>query len=339
MIVKQINYLLKKTDKAGLIEHCVGSKLDYKEGWCVDDNARAIQVCLRYKLTKEKVDIYFGFLKNAWRNGKFYNDLNEDLSWKESFLINGEHCGRAIFALGEMIQNGYRIDEAKDLFDKIYFLIEENKTEYLRVIAQTILGLQFYKKEEINFWADKLIKKYEKNKDKKWKWFEDELSYDNGRIPMALLAAYKVTKNKKYLEVAIESLDFLTGKIFDKKNNYFSFPGYNGWFKRNGFRAKFGQQPIEAGGMVEVYILAYEVTKNKKYFVLAKKSFNWYFGKNILGLKMINEKTGGIFDGLNEDGKINPNQGAESVLSYLIAAEKIEAMLDLKQNHWFGRTG
>ncbi len=320
---KQIKYLLRITDKIGLIEHCVGSNPDYKEGWCVDDNARGLQVALRYNLDFKITNIYFDFLKKAWRNGKLYNDLNDDLTWKEDFLVNGEHIGRALFALGEAIKNGYKAKEAKELFDNIYDLIKKNKTEYLRVTAQTILGLQFYKSKEIVFWADKLVEKYKKENDKNWYWFEDEISYDNGRMPMALLAAYKITKNKKYFDIAVESLDFLTSKIFDDKNNYFSFPGYNGWFKKDGFMAKFGQQPIEAGEMVEVYCLAYGITKNKKYIELAEKSFEWYLGKNILGLKMINEETGGIFDGLNENGTVNPNQGAESVLSYLIAAKEL----------------
>lgn len=323
---KQIEYLQKITDQVGIIEHCVGEKPDYGEGWCVDDNARAVQVGLHYGLSKKIIDIYFNFLKKAWRNNKFYNDLNEDLNWEEDFLINGEHCGRALLALGEAIKNNYRNREAKDLFNKIYFLIEINQTEYLRVIAQTVLGLQFYKKEKIEFWADKLVKRYNETKDSQWYWFEEIISYDNGRLPMALLVAYKTTKKKEYLTVGLESLDFLTRQIFNNKNNYFSFPGDKDWFTRDGFRAKFDQQPIEAGGMTEVYCLAYKITKNKKYLDLAKKSFDWYLGKNILELKMVNEKTGGIFDGLNEDRKVNSNQGAESILSYLMAVKNLNEL-------------
>jgi len=281
---------------------------------------------LQYGLSKKIIDIYFDFLKKAWKNDKFYNDLNEDLTWKENFLINGEHCGRSLLALGEAIENNYRSEESKDLFNKIYFLIESNKTEYLRVIAQTILGLQFYKKEKIEFWTDKLMKRYDETKDSKWRWFEEVISYDNGRLPMALLVAYKTTKNKEYLTAGLESLDFLTEHIFDVKNNHFSFPGNQGWFTKDGIRAKFDQQPIEAGGMTEVYCLAYEITKNKRYLELAKKVFHWYLGENILGLKMINEETGGMFDGLNRNGKVNPNQGAESVLSYLMAAKELNQL-------------
>ena len=97
--------------------------------------------------------------------GWFCNNLNEDLSWKNDFLINGEHCGRTLFALGEAIKNNYRKEEAKKLFDDIYELIKKEKTDYLRVVAQTILGLQFYKSEEISFWANKLVEKYKKESD------------------------------------------------------------------------------------------------------------------------------------------------------------------------------
>ena len=164
---------------------------------------------------------------------------------------------------------------------------------------------------------------FEKNQD--WKWFDPEMTYDNGRLPMSLLIAYKQTKNKMYLEIAIESLDFLTEITFDNNKNYFSFPGNKGWFTKSGNRAKFDQQPIEAGTMVEVYVLAYEVTKKKKYKELAKTALDWYYGKNILGIDVINGKTGGIYDGL-EEKKINQNQGAESVLSYLLAVKDIEKL-------------
>jgi hypothetical protein len=323
---KQIKYLLKITDNVGLIEHCKKDRPDYKEGWCVDDNARALQVGLRYGLSLGIMDRYFDFIKSAWREGRLYNDLNDDFSWQENFLINGEHCGRVLFALGESIKNGYKKDESKKLFDDIYELIKKNRKNFLRTISQIILALQYYKKTEINFWADKIVENYEKESNEKWKWFEDKISYDNGVPPEALLIAYQKTNNKKYLKIGLESLDFLTEQLFDKKKDYFSFSGNMGWFTKSGLRAEFDQQPIEVGSMVETYVLAYEITKNKKYKNLAIKAFEWFLGKNILGLNMINEKTGGIYDGIEKDG-VNLNQGAESVLSYLIAAKEMEKII------------
>ncbi len=327
---KQINYLIKSTDDIGLVEHCNGSVPNYNEGWCVDDNARGLQVCLRYDniLSLKELKIkYFNFLKSADRNNNFYNDLNQDLSWKEEFNTGGEHCSRTLLALGELVKHNDELkDDAIRLFNKIYKIVKSNNTFWIRVAAGTILGLQNYKSEEINYWAEKIVEKYNLERSDYWLWFEDEITYDNGRIPMSLLVAYQETQNKRYLEVALESLDFLTNLIFDKKNKIFSFPGNRGWFTKSGNRAEYDQQPIEAGTMVEVYVLAYEVTKNEKYKELAKIALDWYFGKNVLKLNLINNNTGGVHDGLNKDGKINPDQGAESVLSYLLAVKEIEKL-------------
>lgn len=324
---KQIEYLLKITDKIGLIEHCNYQKPNYIEGWCVDDNARALQICLRYDdlRLKKIMPIYFEFLVSAYRNNNYYDDLNQDLTWKEGFEPGGEHCGRTLVALGEVIKFDEKLsNKAKELFDQIYFLIKNSKYYWTRVMAHTILALQYYRNEEIDFWAEKLIERYLTEKENSWYWFDSEMTYDNGRLPMSLLVAYDQTKNKKYLEVAIESLDFLTDITFDKKREYFSFPGNRGWFTKSGNRAKFDQQPIEAGTMVEVYVLAYKITKDEKYKNLATLAMEWYDGKNISGQNMIN-KDGGIFDGL-EENKVNQNQGAESVLSYLLAAKEIEKL-------------
>ncbi len=325
---EQIEYLVKITDKIGIIEHCKEESFDYMEGWCVDDNARAIQVCLKYnfKESKRLMDIYFRFVKSAWIRGKLYNDLNQDLTWKKDFLINGEHVGRLLFALGQMVDKGENAIEAKFFFDEIYLLIKNNQTKFLRVIAQTILGLQYYRKTEIDCWAEKILEMYFRKKTKDWSWFEGEISYDNGRIPMALLIAYKVTKKDDYLKTAIESLDFLTEQILNKKKDCFSFPGNKGWITKEGNRAVYDQQPVEAGSMTEVYVLAYKITKNKKYKDLAIKSFEWYLGKNIKNKIMISKTSGGVYDGLNKD-KVNTNQGAESVLSYLIAAKELKEIL------------
>lgn len=325
---KQIDYLLKITDKIGIIEHCKGHQPDYVEGWCVDDNARALQICLRYKDSRLKKikSIYFSFLESALRNNNFYDDLNQDLTWKEGFESGGEHCGRTLVVLGEIIKFDIVFrDRAIKLFDQIYEFVKNNKNFWTRVMAHTILGLQYYRSEEIGFWVEKIIEKYNLEKENEWLWFDREMTYDNGRLPMALLVAYQKTENKKYLEVALESLDFLTEVTFEKEMECFSFPGNRGWFTKSGNRAKFDQQPIEAGTMVEAYVLAYKITKNEKYKKLAKLAMDWYFGNNISKISMIDKKTGGIYDGL-EEKKVNQNQGAESVLSYLLAAKEIEKL-------------
>lgn len=339
------------TDNVGMIEHCLFSIPDIKEGYCVDDNARALIVALRYKKSS-LVDVYLKFLVSAATDGGFRNDVTKDMIWDK--VSSGENFGRAMAALvetGVLAKSENQRLAAIFLFDKLSFLIGEgqsNRTKawliyalYLRAKTDKKIDekIENYAKvkiaqkkiqtirrqnsnQMIKLLVDKLIFGYKNNSDKKWKWFEDKITYDNGRIPWGLFYAYKALGDKKILEIAEESLDFLTENIFDQKNDYFSFPGCNGWLTKNN-KAEFGQQPIEAGSMVEVYTLAYEITKDKKYKKLAKKVFDWFFGKNILGVKMIDSKTGGVYDGLEKEG-VNLNQGAESLLAYLLAAKEIE---------------
>ena len=311
---KQIDYLLKITDNVGIIEHCHLDKPNLAEGYCVDDNARALQLCLRlkknYPILKKTFPLYFNFLKSAFQNNQLFNDLNSDLTWQKNFEINGEHYGRTLAALGEIIK--FEADfssEAKKLFDQIYSAFISGFSPHLRVSAQIICGLKYYHSTDIKLWADSLISQYLKETTNSRHWFESSFAYDNARLPFALLTAYQIIPNSQYLQVALESLDFLTKSTFNQEKKYFIFTGNNGIF---------GQQPIEAGSAVEAYSLAFQVTQNKKYHYLALKAFAWYHGQNILRKSLINPKTGGIYDGLEKNGP-NLNQGAESLLSYLLA--------------------
>jgi len=110
-------------------------------------------------------------------------------------------------------------------------------------------------------------------------------------------------------------LIFIEGKLF--------LIGQNGWCKKNGKRAFYDQQPIEASSLVHTFLTAYSITNNKEYYEKAIVSFNWFFGKNHLNQIVYDETTGGCFDGLGEQA-LNLNQGAESTLAYLTARLFIE---------------
>ena len=190
------------------------------------------------------------------------------------------------------------------------------------------VGLPIDLQAELVRLADELAASYRKHSSQSWKWYENVLSYDNGRLPLGMLYAYKATANKKYLSIALESLDFLLEQTYDSVKDCFSFSGYRGWYLKDKKKALFGQQPIEAGSTVEVCTLAYEVTQNKKYLDFAVKALEWYNGRNILGINMVNTATGGIKDGLEEWG-INPNEGAESILGFALACLALKKAISL----------
>src|SRR4030042_3945786 len=343
----KLDHLYRMTDMVGVAEHCLIATPDLREWVCVYDNSRALQVALRLKEGK-LVDIYLKFLVSAAGEYGFKNDMNQNFVWENEGL--GENFGRAMAALADTAKLGLREDQKLTgifLFDQYAKYIE--KTESLKSKAWLIYGLlvryQSNPKLEsvlenyINVkisqkkikqmskhdfrkiakrLSDELVTIYEKNSDTSWKWFEDKITYDIGRLPWALFWAYSVFGDRKYLNIARESLDFLLEQIYDKKLDCFSFPGYRGWLEKNDNKALFGQQPIEAGSVAEACTKAFSVTKEKKYLDWAKKALDWYYGRNILGTKMVDQNTGGVYDGLEEKG-VNLNQGAESLLSYLLA--------------------
>jgi hypothetical protein len=199
------------------------------------------------------------------------------------------------------------------------------KLQSIRGIANTMIGVCYYLKtnltddsmtERLRSMAHNLIKHYEENESDDWNWFESLLAYDNGILPLALLHSAEILNEDKVLEVAMKSMEFLT--IHTLNENYLSIIGNEKWYKKNGERSVFAQQPIDAMAMVLMYHQAYIVTKNKEYLNKLYTSFLWFLGENDLRMSLYDFETKGCCDGFESYG-VNRNQGAESSLAYLIS--------------------
>lgn len=70
--------------------------------------------------------------------------------------------------------------------------------------------------------------------------------------------------------------------------------------------------------MVIALLTAFKITSQQSYKNLARQCFSWFLGNNSLHLPLYNYQTGGCYDGLHPD-RVNLNQGAESLVSYLLA--------------------
>jgi len=161
-----------------------------------------------------------------------------------------------------------------------------------------------------------LIKHYENNKTNDWKWFEPLLAYDNGILPLALLHAAQILNDDKITEVAMSTMNFLTNVTL--KDGYLSIVGNKEWYKKDGERSMFAQQPIDAMAMVLMYQQAFHLTKDKEYLNKLYTSFMWFLGENDLRMSLYDFETRGCCDGFENYG-VNRNQGAESSLAYLIS--------------------
>jgi rhamnogalacturonyl hydrolase YesR len=257
-------------------------------------------------------------------DGRFHNNLGYDRRFKDE-VGSEDSMGRSLWATGYTLSSNVpnqMKQVSKEIFDKC--LPSSRSFSSPRAIAFTLKGLHNYYKaskdetilRDIEASADNLLKQYLIEADQNWHWFERYLTYGNARIPQALFQAYESTSNKKYLEIARESLDFLIKECFI--DDIFQPIGSNGWYRKGGKKAIYDQQPLEASCMVEAALNGMKHTKEKIYCEVARHSFEWYFGKNIIQKKLIDEGSNLCYDGITKEG-INQNQGAESTLSYLLA--------------------
>ena len=60
----------------------------------------------------------------------------------------------------------------------------------------------------------------------------------------------------------------------------------------------------------------------------ARRAFEWFLGRNDLGMALYDAGTGGCRDGLHVD-RLSQNQGAESTLAFLLALAEKRALQNI----------
>lgn len=325
-------HINRLTDDTGIIQHAKFGIPNLKEGYCLDDNSRAlIMVLMAYRQKKDVRALelspiylsYIHYLQN--KDGTFRNFL----SFSRNFLdeVGSEDSfGRTIWALGYLMANAPN-DAYYQTGRLVFFNASPNfeKLKSIRGIANTMIGISYYLKnnpsddsmtERLRNLANVLLKHYYENNTLEWKWFESLLAYDNGILPLALLHSAEILNDDKIINAAIESMNFLTSHTL--RDNYLSIIGNGKWYKKEGERSVFAQQPIDAMAMVLMYHQAFYLTKDKDYLNKLYTSFLWFLGENDLRMSLYDFETKGCCDGFESYG-VNRNQGAESSLAYLIS--------------------
>jgi len=325
-------HIKRLTDDTGIIQHAKYGIPNLKEGYTLDDNARALLMVLmafRQKkdiLSLELAPTYLSFIHYMQNSdGTFKNFL----SFNRNFLdeVGSEDSfGRTIWALGYLLSNPPN-DSYYQTGKELFFNASQNfeKLQSIRGISNTIVGISYYLKgnpsddamiEGLRNLTYKLIKQYEENSSPDWKWFESCLSYDNGTLPHALLHSAEILSDDKITEIAIESMKFLSDITI--KDGYLSVIGNEKWYEKGKERSVFAQQPVDVLAMVLMFYQAYNLTKEKKYLKKLFISYMWFLGENDLRMSMFDFETKGCCDGIERSG-INRNQGAESTIAYFIS--------------------
>lgn len=326
-------HIQRLTDDTGIVQHAKYGIPNLKEGYCLDDNARALILgILAYQQTKSKValellPIYLSYIQYMQcDNGNFRNFLSFTREYLDE-VGSEDSFGRTIWSLGYLINNApnnsYR-EFAIELFHKSVPHFKDLK--HLRGMANTMIGISSYLKanpgnDEIRSEFDQLAASlkaaYNANQNGHWHWFEEKMTYDNAILPLALLCHYQTTNDEESLDIALETMEYLSQRTLIQ--GYLNPVGNDGWLYDNGDEmAEYDQQAIETMAMVLMYFKAYEITHDLTYIKQMYLCYQWFLGENSLKLPLYDHETKGCGDGLQRHG-VNRNQGAESTLAYWIS--------------------
>lgn len=321
------------TDNVGILQHAQFSVPDRKNGYCLDDNARALLLMaeiarLRPLAPEERrlMLVYSAFVEHAWSpvERRVHNFMSFDRTWLDPAGADDAH-GRAVWALGVLAQHEDpdRLDDwaAARLLD---FAPPLNELSSPRAWAYGLLGINGFLARfpgHLGFerlrgeLSARLYKRWSDAAAPGWDWFEDRLGYDNAKLCEALLVSGHAQHNSDHVRVGLNTLRWLMS-LQTADAGHFRPIGTETFGADRRYPQPFDQQPLEACSAVSACLAAAEITGDPWWRQEALRAFSWFTGSNDLRIPVAESDTGACFDGLHPDRR-NANQGAESTLAYL----------------------
>jgi glycosyltransferase involved in cell wall biosynthesis len=334
-----LSHLRTLTDDTGILQHAVFGIPDRYYGYSTDDNARAVVIAvMNWKLFEDEsllplLYTYLSFLSHALNreNGHIRNFMSYDRRWLEEVGSEDSH-GRTLWALG--ITVAYPpTDSILALAARMFEESVRSCTSFTspRAWAHSILGclayLQHFSGHQEarhvgTLLAERLFDLFQANGSEDWPWCEDTVTYDNARLPQALIAAGEWLGHNDMRARGLHSLEWLLQIQTHPHEGHLSLIGNRGWFPHGGEKAPFDQQPLEAAALIDACYEAYLATQEERWLKSMNTCFDWFLGKNDVHEVVCDFSTGGCKDGLHSAG-VNQNQGAESTLAWLMALHRL----------------
>ncbi len=338
------------TDDTGILQHAIFCVPRYEDGYCIDDNSRALLLTTLSEevgsedpaVTSKLATRYLAFINHAFNrdSSRFRNFMSFNRDWLEGIGSEDSH-GRTVWSLGAVVgraQEPGRKSLAGQLFRQALPAVREFTSPRAR--AFSLLGIAEYMKA---FQGDReieglqramslqLLSTFSRSFDALWPWCEESLTYDNARLPQALIVSGQCLGDDEMVRAGVTALEWLT-KIQHSQNGNFSPVGSNGFFTREGTRARFDQQPLEACATVSACLDAWRATRNEAWAREMWLAFSWFLGENDVNAVLFDPVTGGCRDGLHSDS-VNENQGAESTVSFLLALVDMKTLMEELRLH------
>ena len=322
----------RMSDAVGIMQHAVFSVPDRDHGYCIDDNARALMMTVLRGSDAESRLLehrYASFVQHGWNQDvrRFRNFMGYDRRWLEDSGSDDSN-GRTLWSLGVAAarspDQGIR-DWALNLFDVSAPHLAQLQAPRTRAFA-ALGGVALLAahsdhalaKSLVEASADQLVQMHRETARHDWNWFEPELSYDNARLPEALIRSGMALGDNGKVELGLSTLRWLIARQTGPRGT-FRPVGSNGFGRSYAPALAFDQQPVEAWATIDACAAAFAATGLDEWRAHARHSFGWFFGDNDAGIPLADASDGSCFDGLMATG-INRNQGAESILALHLAA-------------------
>lgn len=312
-------HLRHMTERRGLWEHADHSTPRHEHGFCNDDNGRAL-VITAHELTEDLTplaDTYLRYVLDSRRpDGTFRNRRDSTGAWVGG-TGSDDSQGRAWWGLGAIAarpSGGWMQQASLEAFESCAVF----ESPHLRANAYAALGAAEIVERARSFQPaidllDRTTSFLIRATRSAIPWPEAKLTYDNARIPEALLAGGLFLGDERRTAAGIRLIEWLAEN--ETRGNHFSFTPVAG--RAPGDRGSaFDQQPIEAWAMADACHRAFVATGDYRWHELALRAGKWLFGKNDGNAVMYDERSGGTYDGLTAIG-VNLNRGAESTLAGL----------------------
>lgn len=345
-----LRHLQAMTDDTGLLQHALFNIPRYEDGYCLDDNARALLLMTLLDdagsdapaAVRALTARYLAFVNYAFdgASGHFRNFLSYSRHWPETNGSEDSH-GRAIWALGAVV--GRAGDPGRQtLAGELFHAARPALTTFTspRAWAYGLLGIDEYLRA---FQGDstvsalradlaqRLLDLFERTHGPDWPWFEDSLTYCNARLPQALIVSGSHMHRPDMVGTGLRALEWLVSVQLSPDGDFAAI-GSNGFYPRGGAQAAFDQQPVEACATAAACHEAFRVAGDPRWTEEGRRAFNWFLGQNHLHQWLYDASTGGCRDGLHRD-RVNRNQGAEATLSFLLALCEMRATERLDVRH------
>lgn len=352
----RLDHVVRMSDRTGIFQHAIFNVPSFMEGYCTDDNARAFILCnlleeLGGDSPAENIDhlatSYLAFLAAAWNpeTSRFRNFMDHERKWLEAAGSEDSHA-RALWSIG-VGANRSRNHGHRRLCSRLFEWGLGAVTSFSspRAWAFSLLGLNEFiasnpaderSLTERRNLTERLVALWNSCATEGWPWFESSATYDNARLCQAMIASGKRGRNHEALRIGLESLRWLVS-LQTTQAGHFRPIGSDGFCHRDGARADFDQQPVEAQAMVSGCLEAYHATGDRFWHHEAKRAFEWFLGRNDLGIPLYDPNSGGCGDGLHRD-RTNENQGAESTLAFHLSLAEMRGADYLDPEPWPERT-